>query len=99
MRNVPTTATTIRNTPRIRVRVSPRPASMARHPRPISHPVLRCAERPPHDISIVQRLMVRGQTWIDAVHLVKPEPAAFAVHGTIDCGDEDALRDLIPDVR
>src|SRR3989475_12463578 len=95
MGTAPTTATMIRNTPRTRVRASPRPVSTtARHPRPISHPVLRCTETPDDDIVIVQGLVIGRDVTVDPVHPVLPVPASFPVHRAVDRRHEDALRDL-----
>src|SRR5256712_5314904 len=95
MRTAQTTATMIRNTPRTRVRASPRPVSTtARHPRPISHPVLRCTETPEDDIVIMQGLVIGRDVAVDPVHPVLPVPASFPVHRAVDRRHEDALRDL-----
>src|SRR2546427_542984 len=89
-----------RNSTRIRVRASPRPASTtARHPRPISHPVLRCAETPEDDIAVVQGLVVGRDVTVDSVHPVLPVPASFPVHRPVNRRHEDALRDLKDRVR
>src|SRR2546426_5578638 len=98
MRTVPTTATTMRKTPSIRVRASPRPASRtACHPRRISHPLLGRAETPSHDIVVVQRPVVRGNIRVHAVYLVQPVPP-LTIDRSVDRRHEDALRDLVPDI-
>src|SRR5438445_5651344 len=98
IRTVPTTATTIRKTPSIRVRASPKPASStADHPRRISHPRRGRAEAPPHDIVVGQRPVVRGNIRVRAVHLVQPV-SPLSIDGPVDRRHEDALRDLVPDV-
>src|SRR2546425_12455903 len=99
MRTVPTTATTMRKTPSIRVRASPRPASRtACHLRRISHPLLGRAETPSHDIVVVQRPVVRGNIRVHAVHLIQPVPP-LTIDRSVDRRDEDSLWDLVPNVR
>src|SRR3989475_5932191 len=99
MRTVPTTATMMRKTPRIRVRASPKPASRtACHLRRISHPLLGRAEPPSHDIVVVQRPVVRGNIRVHAVHLIQPVPP-LTIDRSVDCRDEDSLWDLVPNVR
>src|SRR5207244_13329577 len=96
MRTVPTTATTMRKTPRIRVRVSPRPRSRtACHLPGILHPLLGRAETPSYAIVVMQRPVVRGDIRVQAVYLVQPI-APLPIDGSADSRHAHALRDLIP---
>src|SRR2546425_4048701 len=96
---VPSTATTIRKTPRIRVRTSPRPASTARRNRPaILQALRRSGKVPEDDVVVVQRGVVRRDSPVGAVDPVLPVPASLAVHRAVDGRHEDALRDLVRDI-
>src|SRR3989442_13934111 len=96
---VPSTATTIRKTPRIRVRASPKPAVAARRNRPaILEGLRRGGKVPEDDVVVVQRGVVRRDGPVGAVDPVLPVPASLAVHRAVDGRHEDALRNLVRDI-
>src|SRR2546425_4501787 len=96
---VPSTATTIKKTPRIRVRASPRPATTARRNLPGILQALRGGGKAPQDdIVVVQRRVVRRDGPVGAVDPVLPVPASLTVHRTVDGRHEDALRNLVGEI-
>src|SRR3989441_11171289 len=98
-RSVPSTATTIRKTPRIRVRASPRPAAASWRNLPAILQALHGSGKVPEDnVVVVQRRVVRRDGPVGAVDPVLPVPASVAIHGAVDGRHEDPRRNLVRDV-